>query len=116
MAQLLQIMEDESRTGHSSKNRNKDSVQRMHDVMKLYLSINALIIADLLVIGKMTLYHIITEDLMRKKVWTKFVTKILTDDLRQPSPSNSPDLAPVNFFLFPRVKRQLSKDTTKGPL
>ncbi|GFQ96321.1 hypothetical protein TNCT_732791 [Trichonephila clavata] len=100
MAQLLQIMEDESRTGHSSKNRNKDSVQRMHDVMKLYLSINALIIADLLVIGKMTLYHIITEDLMRKKVWTKFVTKILTDDLRQPSPfqqsrSGSGELFPV---------------------
>ncbi|XP_023723477.1 protein GVQW3-like [Cryptotermes secundus] len=118
-----QSVEDEPHGGRPSTSRTDDNVQRVRDVRNSYRRLSVRMIADRVGIDKMTVHTIITEDLAMRKVCAKLVPKVLTDDQKQrrvaacedllqrveedPQPPCSPDLAPADFFLFPKVKSSL---------
>jgi hypothetical protein len=70
-------------------------------------------IADELNFSFSTCQAILMQDLGIRCVLAKLVPQLLTQDQTQhsipvvPHPSYSPDLAPCDFFLFPRLKNTL---------
>ena len=76
--------------------------------------------ADCLNIGKETVRRIVTEDLGKRKICTRFVPHALTKEQHHAAtvkkflanrkvavlhhPPYSPDLAPADCFLFPKLK------------
>jgi len=58
-------------------------------------------------------HQILTEKLHMRRISAKFVPRVLIDDQKEnrfeisqelPHPPYSPDLAPADFFLFPKLK------------
>jgi len=76
-------------------------------------------IAEQVNIDRETVRKILTEDLDVRKVCAKMVPKQLIEEKKQrrvlatkkiivlEHPAYSPDLAPIDFFLFPRIKEIL---------
>jgi hypothetical protein len=71
-------------------------------------------IADELNLSFGTCQAILTQDIGMRRVSAKLVPQLLAQDQTQhsipvvPHPPYSPDLAPCDFFLFPRLKSTLN--------
>lgn len=62
-------VKDKPRAGSPSTSRNTDNVQCIRDVLNSDRRLSVLIIADQIVINKMTTQSIITENLHMRKIW-----------------------------------------------
>ena len=85
-------VEDEPRAGRSSTSRTDHKVQRVREVMTSDRRLSARTIADRIGIDKMTVHTIITKNLAMRKICTKHVPKVLTDDQKQRRVSACEDL------------------------
>jgi len=109
-------VEDEQRAGRPSAARTENNVARVKVVLDRDRRLNVRLIAKEVGLPKTDVHRIITEDLHMRKICAKLVPKNLSDVwefLAQnnittfPHPPYSPDLAPCDFFLFPKLKPHL---------
>jgi len=109
-------VEDEERAGHPSVSRTENNVARVKVVLNRDRRLNVQLIAEEVGLPKMDVHRIIMEDLHMRKICAKLVPKNLSyvwEFLAQniitslPHPPYSPDLAPCDFFLFPKLKTHL---------
>jgi len=109
-------VEDEQRTGHPSTSRTESNVACVKAVLDRDRCLNVWIIAEEVGLPKTDVNRIITEDLHMRKICAKLVLKNLSDvweflDEKNittfPHPLYSPDLAPCNFFVIPKLKTDL---------
>ena len=103
----------------------------MRDVLNTDRRLSIRAITEEVGIDKMTVYDIVKNDLGMGKICAKLVPKHLTDEqkerrvavasetldrlLTEPDIFDSPDTAPPDFFLFPKIKKVL-KGTRFGTL
>jgi hypothetical protein len=111
-----ECVEDELRAGRPSTARTENNVARVKVVLNRDRHLQVRLIAEGVVLPKMVVHRIITEDLHMIKICAKLVPKNLSD-VREflaqnkittlPHPPYSPDLAPCDFILFPKLKTHL---------
>jgi len=109
-------IEDKQRTGLPSTSRTEDNVARMKAVLDRDRCLNVRLITEEAGLPKTDIHQIITEHLHMKKICAKLVPKNLSDVwefLAQrnittlPHPPYSPDVAPCDFFIIPKLKNYL---------
>ncbi|KAG5320098.1 SETMR methyltransferase, partial [Pseudoatta argentina] len=102
---------DEERTGRPSTSITDENIE----VKKIVLANRRITIrkvAEDLNISIGSCHSIFTNDLGMRRVAAKFVPKLRkflakNNTLMMPQPPYSPDLAPCDFFLFPKLKRPM---------
>jgi len=108
--------EDEQRAGRSSTSRTENNVARVKAVLDRDRRLNVRLIAEEVGLPKTDVHRIIMEDLHMRKICAKLVPKNLSDVWEflvqnnittLPHPPYSPDLAPCDFILFPKLKTHL---------
>ena len=112
-------MEDDPRSGRPTTSRTNENVERVKEKVRSDRRLTVRMIADELNMNSERVWRIITEDLGMMKVCAKIVPRLLNDgqnalSIRQflaenniavlEQPPCSPDLAPCDFFLFPKLK------------
>ncbi|KAG5310893.1 MOS1T transposase, partial [Acromyrmex insinuator] len=112
---------DEPRSGHPTTARTDENVNRVCEVLRSDRQLSIQYIADTLNISTFAVHGIVTENLRKACAAIKLhhdnalshaafiVANYLTRSNTPvvPQPPHSPDLAPCDFFLFPRLKREL---------
>jgi len=111
-------VEDEQCTGRPSTSRTENNVARVKAVLDRDQCLNVRLIEEEVGIPKTDIHRIITKDLHMRKICAKLVPKNLSDVwefLAQnnitmlPHPPYSPDLAPCDFFIIPKLKTDLKE-------
>jgi len=116
-------VEDEQRTGRPSTSRTENNVARVKTVLDRDRRVSVRLMSEEVGLPKTDVHRIITEDLRMRKIahaWflhhdnapshTSFAVR---EFLAQhnittlPHPPYNPDLAPCDFFLFPKLKTHL---------
>ncbi|XP_029163429.1 protein GVQW3-like [Nylanderia fulva] len=102
---------DEARSGRPSTSRTDDNVTRVRDLLNKDRRMSVRLMSEQLNLPKTDVHRIVSEDLAMRKICAKLVPKVLSDAQKQQrmeaTAPYSPDVAPADFFLFPRVKREL---------
>ncbi|EGI62895.1 FLJ37770-like protein, partial [Acromyrmex echinatior] len=112
---------EEVADGPPTTARTDENVNRMCEVLPSDRRLSIQYIADTINMSTFAVHGIVTENLQMRRVCAKLVPKVLTEDQKElrvwrcqefntpvvPQPLYSPDLAPCDFFLFPRLKREL---------
>ena len=103
---------DEARSGRPQTSRTDEHLTRVRELLDTDRRMSVRLISELLNLPKTIVHEIVSEDLAMRKICAKLVPKVLTYLTRIgvttiPQPPYSPDLAPADFFLFPRLKREL---------
>ena len=100
-----------------STSRNEENLKKVFNIVLQDRRITAGSIAEQLSISKTSVKYILSEDLLMRKLCAKMVPKMLTIEQKQrrvdccnnittvEHPAYSPDLAPCDFFLFPKIKK-----------
>jgi AraC-like DNA-binding protein len=120
---------EDPRSGRPSTSTNDDHVERVRAVIRVNRRLTVREVADEAGISIASCHHIFTEKLHMRRVSAKFVPHLLSGDQKEnryltkhqtsvvPHPLYSPDLAPADFFLFPKLKTTLKGrrfQTTRG--
>ena len=115
-------VEDEQCAGRPSTSRIENSVARVKAVLDRDRHLSVQLMAEEVGLPKTDVHRIVMEDLHMRKIanaWflhhdnapshTSFAVRefLAQDNIMLPHPPYSPDLAPCNFFLFPKVKTHL---------
>jgi len=111
---------DEDRSGRPSTSRTDKNVEKVRLLLNTDRRFIPQLIAEDLNLSKTSVYGIVTEELNMQKVCAKLVPKapshtsfVASEVLARnkivtmPRPPYSPDLTPSDFFLFPRMKRDM---------
>jgi transposase len=96
---------EDPRSGRPSTSTNDDHVERVRAVIRENRLLTVREVADEVGISIGSCHQIFIEKLQMRRVSAKFVPRLLTDVA--PHPPYSPDLAPADFFLFPKLKTTL---------
>jgi len=109
---------DEERSGQPATSRTKENIANVCQIVceNHWLTVRS--IAEQVNIDRETVRETLTKDLDMRNVCAKMVPKELTKESKQEilaakqitvleHPAYSPDLAPSNFFLFPKIKEIL---------
>ena len=78
-------VEDDPRSGRPSTSRTADNIERVKQMVRADHRLTMRMIAEELSINKDTVWSIITENLEMRKVCTKMVPKLLSEDQKQQS-------------------------------
>jgi len=112
-------IEDDLKSGWPSTSMDDDHVEKVLALICQNRCLTVCEIAEEVGTCKSSCHQILTDKLKMRRVAAKFVPHLLTDALliREfltkhemtvvPQPPYSPDLAPVDFFLFPQLKSSL---------
>ena len=112
-------IKDYPKSGRPSTSVDDDHVEKMSAVIRQNRRLIVREVAEEVGICKRYCHLILTDKLKMRLVTSKFVLRLLTDSLfiRQfstmheetvvPQPPYSSDLAPADFFLFPKLKSSL---------
>ncbi|XP_054715265.1 protein GVQW3-like [Uloborus diversus] len=94
---------DEQRAGRPSTSHTDPNVQKVREVLNTDCRrrMNIRAIAEEVGMDKMNVHDIVENDLGMRKICAKLVPNYLTDEQKE---RRLPDTAPLNFFLFPKVK------------
>jgi len=111
---------DEPRSGRPSTSKTDENVQEVKEIVLKNRRITIREIADDLNISFGSCQSILTDVLGMTRVSAKFVPKLRSktsllvssflaknNTIIMPQPPYSPDLAPCDFFLFPKLKRPM---------
>ncbi|EGI59647.1 FLJ37770-like protein, partial [Acromyrmex echinatior] len=108
---------DEERAGRPSTSTTDENIDEVKKIVLANRRITVREVVEDLNISIGSCHSIFTNDLGMRRVAAKFVPKLLNFDQKQhciniakellDSPSYSPDLAPCDFFLFPKLKRPM---------
>jgi hypothetical protein len=108
----MSVVED-PRPGRHSTSTNDDHVERLRAVIRGNRCLTAREVADEVGISIGSCDKIIIAKLQMRRVSAKFVPHLLIDEQKEnlveisqelPRPPHSQDLAPADFFLFPKLK------------
>ena len=110
-------VEDDEYPGRPSTSTTDENVEKVKDMVMNDRRIIIREVADDVGISIGSCHEIFSNVLGMKRVAAKFVPKLLNfeqrrmevaqESLTMPQPSYSPDMAPCDFFLFPKIKRTL---------
>ena len=112
-------VEDDERPGRPSTLTTDENMGKVKEMVMNDRRIIIREVADAVGISIGSCHEIVLNILGMKRVAAKFVPKLLNfeqkqrrmevaqESLTMPQPSYSPDMAPCDFFLFPRLKRTL---------
>ena len=116
-------MKVDVKSGHPSTARTDENMESVHHLLTEDNCTTLQMITDRLSIGKETVCWIVTEDLGKRKICTRFVPHALTTEQHHAAivkkflanrnvavlhhPPYSPDLTPADYFLFPKLKFSL---------
>ena len=112
-------IEDDPKSGRPSTSMGEDHIEKVHAVIRPNRRSTIREVAEVVGISKSSYHLILTDKLQMHRVTAKFVPHLLTDTLiiREflmkhdttvvPQPPYSPDLAPADFFFFPKCKSSL---------
>ena len=112
-------IEDDPKSGRPSTSIDDDHVEKVLAVIRQNRCLTVREVAEEVGFCKCPCHLILTNKLHMRRVAAKFVPRLLTDALliREflttheatfiPHPPYSPDLAPADFFLFPKLKSSL---------
>ena len=112
-------MNDEERAGRPSTSTTDENIDEVKKIVLANRRITVREVAENLNISIGSCHSIFSNDLGMRRVAVKFVPKLLNFDQKQHriniaifdqklmmlQPPYSPDLAPCDFFLFPKLKR-----------
>lgn len=73
-------IEDEPRSGCPKSGRNKENIEKIADILKNDRCVSVKMIEEMTGIPSTTAYRILIDDLGKKKVCSRFVPHLLTDD------------------------------------
>ena len=112
-------VEDDERPGRPSTSTTDKTVEKVKEMVMNDRRITIREVADDVGISIGSCHEIFSNVLGMKRVAVKFVPKLLNfeqkqrrmevaeESLAMPQPPYSPDMAPCDFFLFPKIKRTL---------
>ena len=112
-------VEDDERSGRPSTSTTDENVEKVEEMVMNNRRITIRDVADDVGISIGSCHEIFSNVLGMKRVAAKFVPKLLIfeqkqrqmevaqESLTMPQPPYSPDMAPCDFFLFPKIKRTL---------
>ena len=109
-------VEGEQRAGRPSTSKTENNVARVKAVPDRDRRLNVRLIAEEVRLPKTDVHRIVTEDQHMRKICAKLVPKNLSDVWEFLAQNNiatlshplySSDLAPCDFFLFPKLKTHL---------
>ena len=112
-------VEDDERPGRSSTSTTDGNVEKVEEMVMNDRRITIREVADDVGISIGSFHEIVSNVLVMKRVAEKFVPKLLNfeqkqrrmevaqESLTMPQPPYSPEMAPCDFFLFPKIKRTL---------
>ena len=113
-----EVVKNNARSGCPSTARTDENVESVHRLLTEDHCTTLQMIADHLNTGKETVRQIVTEDLGKRKICARFVPHALTTEQQKflanrniaalHHPPYSPDLAPADYFLFPKLKFSLN--------
>jgi len=110
---------DEERSGRPATSRTEENMAKVRQIVRENRRLTVRSIAEQVNIGREIVREILTEVLDMRKVCAKMVPKELTEEQKQKEflatkqiivlehPAYSPDLATMDFFLFPKIKKIL---------
>ena len=107
---------DYERCGRSKEVRTPELIRQIKNLMDKDRRVSIETISAQSDVSAETIHTIIREKLKMRKIYAKFVPRVLilvTDSLTKmgiktvPQPPYSPDLAPCDFWLFPKLKEKL---------
>ncbi|XP_046395759.1 protein GVQW3-like [Ischnura elegans] len=75
--------EDDDRARRPATSRNEENLAKLREVLNSDRSLNIRLIADGMNLNYGTVFQMVNEDLMMRKVCAKLVPKVLTDDQKQ---------------------------------
>ncbi|XP_071044612.1 protein GVQW3-like [Parasteatoda tepidariorum] len=121
-------VEDAPRSGHPEDVVNPENIIKIHKIVIGHRKVKLHDIADALNISKERVGFILHEHLFMRKLFSKWVPRVLTVDQKQQQiddskscltlfrrnkknflhPPYSPDLAPSDFYLFADLKKMLT--------
>jgi len=108
-------VEDEERSGRPSTSNTPENVERVSEMIRSNRRLTVREISEDLNVSYGSIQNILTTDLNMRRVSAKFVPLVLTVEQKElqflsnknitvcPHPLYSPDLAPCDFWLFPKV-------------
>lgn len=76
-------VEDDDRAGRPSTSRNEENLAKVREVLNSDRRLSIRLIADRVNLNYGTVFQMVSEDLMMRKVCAKLVPKVLTDDQKQ---------------------------------
>ncbi len=76
-------VEDDDRAGRPATSRNERNLAKFRKVLNSDRRLSIRLIADRMNLNYGTVFQMVTEDLMMRKVCAKLVPKVLTDDQKQ---------------------------------
>ena len=109
-------VEDEERSGRPSTSKTQENVERLSEMIRSNRRLIIREISEDLNISYGSIQNILTTDLNMRRVSAKFLPRVLTVEQKEqqflsnkhitvcPHPPYAPDLAPCDFWLFPKVK------------
>ncbi|XP_011146337.1 putative uncharacterized protein FLJ37770 [Harpegnathos saltator] len=105
-------IEDDARSGRPSTSTNDEHVEKVKEIVLANRRITIRKVAEEIGISYGSREVIFTNVLNMKRVAAKFTPKLLNFQEKQhrvtiAKPPCSPDMAPCDFFLFPKLKRTL---------
>ena len=112
-------VEDDERPGRPSTSTTDENVEKVKEMVMNDRRITIREVADDVGISIGSCHEIFSNFFGMKRVAAKFVPKLLNfkqkqrrievaqESLTMPQPPYSPDMAPCDFFLFPKLKRTL---------
>ena len=112
-------VEDDERPGRPSTSTTDENVEKVKEMVMNDRRITIREVADDVSISISSCHEIFSNVLGMKRVAAKFVPKLLNfeqkqrrmevaqESLTMSQPPYSPDMAPCDFFLFPKIKRTL---------
>ncbi len=74
---------EDDRAGRPATSRNEENLAKLREVLNSDRHLSIRLIADRMNLNYGTVFQMVTEDLMMRKVCAKFVPKVLTDDQKQ---------------------------------
>ncbi|PNF43896.1 hypothetical protein B7P43_G02795 [Cryptotermes secundus] len=129
-------IDDEPRSGRPSTAQTHENVEKIREIIEEDRRQTIEEIVELLGVTWSSVQRMLTEDLGMKRAAAKFVPRLLTAEQKQgsmeacslsvrqfltkkgmtsvPHPPYSPDLALCDFFLFPRMKRDMKGKNDRG--
>ena len=118
--------EDDERPGRSSTSTTDENVEKVKEMVMNDRRITIREVADDVGISIGSCHEIFSNVLGMKRVAANFIPKLLNfeqkqrrmevaqESLTMSQPPYSPDMAPCDFFLFPKIKRTLKGRRFKG--
>ena len=113
-------LNDEPRPGRPEASNGAELVEKVLEIIAIDANFTVRMLAEELNLSYCTIYTILTEDLGKRKVFSRFVphqlnappqkTKKVNEFLMKKQisvidhPPYSPDLSPCDYFLFPKLK------------